>query len=85
MGSHGVHNSVVLEVGDWLQKQLVLAANQFIIVDAGLLRHQFNRILRTKIFLDGLNTCLGASGADNAGHSYIWLFTGIRGSIGRNA
>lgn len=31
MGSHGVHDPVVLEVGDWLQKQLVLAANQFII------------------------------------------------------
>ena len=85
MGGHGVHDPVVLEVGDWLQKQLVLAANQFIIVDAGLLRHQFNRILRTKIFLDGLNTRLGTSGADNAGHSYIWLFTGIRGSIWRNA
>ena len=28
MGGHGVHDPVVLEVGDWLQKQLVLAANQ---------------------------------------------------------
>ena len=29
MGSHCHHNSVVLEIGDWLQKQLVLSANQF--------------------------------------------------------
>ena len=69
MGGHGVHNSIVLEVGHWLQKQLILAANQFIIVDAGLLRHQLDRILRTKIFLDGLNICLGTAAADNAGHS----------------
>lgn len=51
MGGHGVHDPVVLEVGDWLQKQLVLAANQFIIVDPCLLRHQLDRILRTKYFL----------------------------------
>ena len=55
MGSHGHHNSVVLKIGDWLQKQLVLSANQFLVCDSGLLRHQFYRILGAEVFLDCFN------------------------------
>ena len=68
MGSHGHHNSVVLEIGDWLQKQLVLSANQFLVCDSGLLCHQFYRILGAEVFLDCFNAGLLAATADDPRH-----------------
>ena len=31
MGGHGVHDPIVLEVGDWLQKQFILFCYQIVI------------------------------------------------------
>ena len=68
MGRHGHHNSVVLKIGDWLQKQLVLSANQFLVCDSGLLRHQFYRILGAEVFHDCFNAGLLAAAADDPRH-----------------
>ena len=68
MGSHCHHNSVVLEIGDWLQKQLVLSADQFLVCDSGLLCHQFYRILGAEVFLDSFNAGALTAAADDSRH-----------------
>lgn len=77
MGSHGHHNSVVLKIGDWLQKQLVLSANQFLVCDSGLLRHQFYRILGAEVFLDCFNAGAITAGAYDTRQRNIRFLTGI--------
>ena len=77
MGSHRHHNTVVLEIGDWLQKQLVLSANQFLVCDSGLLRHQFYRILGAEVFLDCFNAGTITAGAYDTRQRNIRFLTGI--------
>ena len=52
MGSHGVHNSIVLEVGDWLQKQFILSRYQIIIRNTRKFCDITDNDFVTKIFLD---------------------------------
>ena len=68
MGSHGVHNTIVLEVGDWLQKQFILSCYQIIIRNTRKFCDITDNDFITKIFLDCFNTRLAAAGADDPRH-----------------